>query len=99
MATTTEGPVVLESGDHLTRAEFHRRYEARPDIRKAELVMGVVYVASPLNSMRHGEPHSLAGAWLRVYAAKRPGLRVTDNATVFLDGEDEVQPDVCAFWD
>lgn len=38
---------ILESGDHLTRAEFHRRYGARPDIKKAELVEGVVYVGIP----------------------------------------------------
>jgi Uma2 family endonuclease len=99
VATTTEGPVVLESGDHLTREEFHRRYEARPDIRKAELVMGVVYVTSPLNSTRHGEPHSFVIGWLTVFAAKTPGLRVTDNATVYLSEDSEVQPDVCLFWD
>jgi hypothetical protein len=27
--------------------EFHRRYCERPDIKRAELVEGVVYVASP----------------------------------------------------
>ena len=43
-------PVILESGDHLTRAEFHRLYCARPDIKKAELVEGVVYVGSPRSS-------------------------------------------------
>ncbi|MEA2642316.1 MAG: hypothetical protein QOF51_3710 [Chloroflexota bacterium] len=42
-ATTTTLPA-LESGDHLTRAEFHRRYCARPDIKRAELVEGVVYI-------------------------------------------------------
>ena len=31
----------LENGDRLTRAEFERRYEARPDIKKAELIEGV----------------------------------------------------------
>ena len=99
MSTLTEGPVVLETGDRLTRDEFHRRYCARPDIRKAELVQGVVYVASPLNSDRHGEPHSLIGAWIRVFAGKIPGLRVSDNATVFLSPDDEVQPDVFVYWD
>lgn len=28
----------LESGDRLSRAEFERRYNARPDIKKAELI-------------------------------------------------------------
>jgi hypothetical protein len=39
---------ILESGDNLARARFHRRSCARPDIKLAELVEGVVYVASPL---------------------------------------------------
>jgi Uma2 family endonuclease len=99
MATAAEGPVILESGDHLTREEFHRRYSARPDIRKAELVMGVVYVASPTRFDQHSDPHNLAGTWLRVYAGRTPGLRVGEEATVYLDAENEVQPDVIAFWD
>ena len=40
---------VIESGDRLTRAEFHRRYDAREDIKKAELVEGVVDVGSPVD--------------------------------------------------
>jgi hypothetical protein len=56
---------ILESGDalseplheRLSRAEFERRYQARPDIQKAELIEGVVYVASPVVVSRHGQPH------------------------------------------
>ena len=32
----------LENGDHLTRAEFLRRYDGMPDVKKAELIEGVV---------------------------------------------------------
>ena len=28
----------FEFGDRLSRAEFHRRYEAHPEIKKAELI-------------------------------------------------------------
>ena len=38
MATETLPLVPLESGDRLTREEFHHRYCARPDIKKAELI-------------------------------------------------------------
>jgi Uma2 family endonuclease len=99
MSTLTEGPPVLESGDRLTREEFHQRYCARPDIKKAELVNGVVYVASPLSLRRHGEPHGLIALWLRAFVAKTPGLRFGDNATVYLDAATEVQPDLFVFWD
>jgi hypothetical protein len=34
----------LEDGDRLTRTEFERRYEAMPQLKKAELIEGVVYV-------------------------------------------------------
>ncbi|QFS44803.1 hypothetical protein GXM_02278 [Nostoc sphaeroides CCNUC1] len=39
----------LESGDRLIRPEFERRYNAMPNLKKAELIEGVVYVASPLH--------------------------------------------------
>ena len=88
-------PPILESGDRLTRAEFHRRYCARPDIKKAELVEGVVYVASPVRFEGHGEEHGIALMWLNVDAARVPGLRVGDSTTVYLDADNETQPDAC----
>jgi hypothetical protein len=33
----------LESGDRLTRQEFERRYTAMPNLKKAELIEGIVY--------------------------------------------------------
>jgi Uma2 family endonuclease len=94
MAPATSKPVILESGDHLTQAEFHRLYCARPDIKKAELVEGVVYVASPVR-MLHAEPHGLVMGWLVAFKARHPDFRLGDNATVILDDDNEVQPDAC----
>jgi Uma2 family endonuclease len=94
MGSTTTQRVVLESGDRLTRAEFHRRYCARPDIKKAELVQGVVYVPSPLSGF-HAEPHAWIMGWLGAFVAKYPGLRIADNITLILDETTEVQPDAC----
>ena len=85
---------MLENGDRLTRAEFERRYEARPDIKKAELIEGVVYMPSPTRSGSHGRPHAAAITWLGNYAASTPGVQVNDNPTVRLDLENEPQPDV-----
>lgn len=96
--TTLEGvPVLLESGDRLTRAEFHRRYCARPEIKKAELVGGVVYVASPARARQHGTPVNLARFWLGSYAMLHPEIEVADDSTVFLGDDDEVQPDACLY--
>lgn len=95
MTVRTDTPVSLESGDHLTRDEFHRRYSARPDIKKAELVEGVVYVASPVRHNQHGRPHGFIVTWLGTYVAQTPGLEFGDNATIILDTGNEVQPDAC----
>ncbi len=51
----------LESGDRLTRSEFERRYAAMPRVKKAELIEGVVYMASPLRYRSHGRPHISIG--------------------------------------
>ncbi len=85
--------IILESGDRLSRAEFERRYQAMPQLKKAELVEGVVYVSSPVRVNRHGNPHSHIIAWLATYEAATPGIMVCDNTTVRLDGDNEPQPD------
>jgi Uma2 family endonuclease len=83
----------LENGDKLTRAEFERRYDAMPNLQKAELIEGVVYVASPLRIKSHGEPHAYIMTWLGVYNAATPGVGFADNTTVLLDADNEPQPD------
>lgn len=83
----------LENGDRLTRAEFERRYEAMPDLKKAELIEGEVYVASPVRHRRHSKPHSQIHGWLSVYVAGSPGVEAGDNGSIRLDLDNEPQPD------
>ncbi|MGF1672440.1 MAG: Uma2 family endonuclease [Rivularia sp. (in: cyanobacteria)] len=83
----------LESGDKLTRAEFERRYHAMPNLKKAELIEGVVYLASPSRFRSHGKPHASIMTWLGTYEAATPGVEVGDNSTVRLDADNEPQPD------
>ncbi|MGO9601536.1 MAG: Uma2 family endonuclease [Isosphaeraceae bacterium] len=83
----------LENGDRLTRAEFERRYEAMPELKKAELIEGVVYMPSPVRCSHHGEPQNWIAGWLFVYKVGTPGVRCMDNATVRLDLDNEPQPD------
>ena len=97
MATAPDLQTVLENGDRLTRAEFHARYCARPDIRKAELIDGVVYVASPSRWDKHGKHQSLVVLWLGTYALGRPAVGVGNGDTVYLTGGHEVQPDAFLF--
>jgi Uma2 family endonuclease len=83
----------LENGDKLTRAEFERRYHAMPNLKKAELIEGVVYMASPVRAKQHGKPHARIMTWLGTYEAATPGVESLDNTTVLIDTDNEPQPD------
>src|SRR5438876_1232869 len=84
----------LEQGDHLTRAEFERRYDSMPDLKKAELIEGVVHMPSPVRWHKHGAPHLDLGTWLCTYKSFTPGLEAGDNASIRLDLENMPQPDL-----
>lgn len=83
----------LENGDRLSRFEFERRYQAMPHLKKAELVEGVVYMASALRIRSHGEPHGDLVGWLWTYKTATPGVVLGIEPTVRLDLENEPQPD------
>lgn len=82
----------LEPGDRLTAAEFMRRYEAMPHLKKAELIEGVVYMPSPVR-ISHAAAHGQIIGWLATYAVATPGVQLADNATVRMDPDNVVQPD------
>src|SRR4051812_39117355 len=83
----------LEPGDHLTRAEFERRYDAMPGLKKAELIEGEVHMPSPVRWDHHAEPHADFIGWLAFYRAHTSGVSVGDNGSIRLDIENEPQPD------
>lgn len=86
-------PPPLNPGDRLSRTEFERRYHAHPEIKKAELIEGVVYMPSPVRQKIHSRPHARLVTWLGTYWAATPGVDLGDNVTVRLDYENELQPD------
>ena len=59
----------LHNGDHLDQPTFHALYSQTPEGFKAELVGGVVYVASPV-SPYHGRPSGRVMYWLTDYAGE-----------------------------
>lgn len=87
------GDIGLVTGDHMTREEFHRVYAATPEDFHAELIAGIVYVASPLKR-QHGIHHLRLGALFAAYAARTPGVEAADNATIVLGEDAEPQPDL-----
>lgn len=83
----------LENGDRLTTGEFKRRYDAMPNIKRAELIEGIVYMASPVTISGHAQPHAHLITWLGNYVAKTPGLILADNGSNRLDDNNMPQPD------
>ncbi len=93
MSTTVEQRIPpLVAGDKLTRAEFLRRWEADPEIKNAELIGGIVYMASPV-SAEHGDTEFDVGTWLGTYKAASPGTSAGHNTTSFIL-DDTPQPDL-----
>src|ERR1700694_5965965 len=62
----TSSPELI-TGQRMTREEFLCRWEALPDLKHAELIEGIVYVASPVG-VEHGIPDTLSHWWLTHYA-------------------------------
>jgi hypothetical protein len=91
MSTATPILRPLVDGEQLSREVFLRRYEAMPQVKKAELIGGVVHLPSPV-SREHGSRDFRLSTWLRVYAAYTPGCEGSINTT-WLMLEDAPQPD------
>jgi Uma2 family endonuclease len=101
-ATTTSGRdggaiPPLENGDRLTRPEFERRFDAMPELKKAELIEGEVYMPSPVRHERHSHPHTRLITWLGTYESDTPGVEAGTEGSVRLDLDNEPQPDAFLF--
>jgi len=84
----------LHNGDRLTRVEFERRYLAMPEVKKAQLIEGIVYMPSPVRYTLHAKPHAIVVGWMTYYISKTPQIEIGDNGTSRLDEDNEPQPDV-----
>ena len=85
--------IELHNGDRMSREEFLRRWEQIPELKQAELIKEVVYLASPVSTAR-GSYDILLGSWLSFYAyASGQDLLITGNTTLLLDDR-SFQPDI-----
>ena len=85
MSTVEEVVPELVAGDFLSRDEFLRRWEAMPQLKRAELIRGIVYMPSPVSHTNHGRPHFRAITWLGHYEARTPLVDGGDNSSLRLD--------------
>jgi Uma2 family endonuclease len=83
----------------LTRIEFERRYDAMPELKKAELIEGVVHMPSPVRWNRQARPHAALLGWLLVYEASTPGVQAGGDSSLRLDLDNEPQPDAALIVD
>jgi Uma2 family endonuclease len=86
----------LENGDQLDQKTFHARYEAMPEHCRAELIGGIVYMASP-QKVPHSRVQQLTVRWLDEYAEATPGTKELSNNTQILGPDSEPEPDNCLF--
>jgi Uma2 family endonuclease len=83
----------LRDGERLSREEFETRYHAMPEVKKAELIDGVVHMPSPVRILSHATPHTLLHLWLGTYWGFTPGTLPGCEPTTRLDAQGEPQPD------
>lgn len=103
MATVTRGelfprgflhaPALLATGDRMSQAEFHRRYQQYPESIKFELINGTVFMASP-QRVPHGRYTSRLASVLSLYEMQTPGVETTLEPTVILSDKSEPRPDL-----
>src|SRR5438270_7819615 len=86
----------LENGDRLDQRTFHARYAAMSEDCRAELIGGIVYMASP-QKVPHSEAQQLVVRWPDEYAEATPGTEALLNSTHILGPESEPEPDACLF--
>jgi Uma2 family endonuclease len=84
----------LADGQRLTRAEFERRYEALPELKKAELIGGVVHLPSR-SPLSEGRARASIVTCLGIYELETPGVEALARVTVRLGDDDVPEPDAC----
>src|SRR3954447_17666398 len=92
LAVAQAAPPPLEPGDHLSRDEFERRYDAMMGLSKVELIEGIVHMPSPVRLIHHGRPHIHVSTWLGTYESHTPGVLSGDNVSIRLGGDNMPQP-------
>lgn len=86
------GLLPLRNGEHLSRGEFERRWDATQGLKLAELIEGIVFMSPPISDV-HGNSHSLLFRYLDRYAEATPGVRTRITTSLRLDNRNEYQPD------
>ena len=82
----------LHNGDRMSLQEFFSVWERIPDLKRAELIDGVVHLPSPVYPP-HGFYEVMLSRWLDTFAEMRGGVYVASNISHKLLGNSP-QPDL-----
>lgn len=85
-------PIRLDSGDRMDSKTFMAIYEQMPEGFRAQLIRGVVLVASPMTD-DHGRPNNKVSFWLGYYEARTPGVLAHAATTMRIGLENNPEPD------
>jgi len=84
----------LRDGERMSVEEFERRWEAMPDLKRAELIEGRVYMnAAALRWDWHAEPYGILMLALAFYGAYTPGALFGTEPSVRMEEGSLPQPD------
>ena len=86
-------PPLLHEGDRLDGKEFLHRWEAMPELKRAELIDGVVFMASPV-ALDHSTTHHAVNTWIGLYRGATPGCQAGTDGTWVMGPKDMPQPDI-----
>jgi len=90
---------LLWEGQRLDRETFHRLYSDSPELKRVQLIEGIVYMPSPMRFVQHAHPEVSFTTWLTYFASFTPGVNSGGQATLKIDGKNEYQPDGMLFYD
>jgi Uma2 family endonuclease len=83
----------LRNGDRLSLAEFEKRYYAMPNLKKADLIEGLVYT-EPTVTFNHGTANADVIGWTGFYQMATPHVIGSVRGSIRLGPRSEVQPDM-----
>jgi len=92
LKATKPALVPLRNGEHLSRVEFERRWDAMPHLIHAELIEGIVFMPPPTSDL-HGGSHMDVSVCLGRYAGETAGVAARITPSIRLDNKNEFQPD------
>lgn len=88
-----KSPLILNEGMELSAEEFQARYlKSVHNLRKVQLINGIVRMPSPVWFEAHDEPNVAMIGLVYIYSARMAGVRPINSATLKLISRNTIHP-------